>query len=254
MVAFAPAENLVAVTAAPPTLEGALKKAFDTAAIYFPFTDLLLPDPYGAIAPGAVIVPAHRLSEVSGPVVVLHDPRRDGLAPVVPQDADLVVHEHPADTVLPAVGIDEDGHLGVTLRDRRVRGWQRSDEADDAPVHLRHGRPQIGRQDGDLPSPGMLALGLRKVLEDVIWDQAVKRFLRGADMDRRHRGGIALLGWSQVDRATGTGRHRRPPLRAPVPIIGRLRSDVTGRPARSGRVGRPFATMASRDRRRGFGR
>lgn len=54
MVAFAPAENLVAVEPAPPTLEGALKQAFDTAAIYFPFTDLLLPDPYAAISPGAV--------------------------------------------------------------------------------------------------------------------------------------------------------------------------------------------------------
>ena len=54
MVAFAPKENLVAVAEAPPTLEGALKKAFDSAAIYFPFTDLLLADPYGAIAPGAI--------------------------------------------------------------------------------------------------------------------------------------------------------------------------------------------------------
>jgi len=54
MLAFAPVENLVAVAEAPPTLEGALKKAFDTAAIYFPFTDLLLSDPYAAISPGAV--------------------------------------------------------------------------------------------------------------------------------------------------------------------------------------------------------
>jgi hypothetical protein len=54
MVAFAPAENLVAVAAAPPSLEGALKQAFERAAIYFPFTDLLLPDPYAAIGPGAV--------------------------------------------------------------------------------------------------------------------------------------------------------------------------------------------------------
>jgi hypothetical protein len=54
MVAFAPAENLVAVAAAPPTLEGALKQAFNSAAIYFPFTDLLLPDPYAAISPDAV--------------------------------------------------------------------------------------------------------------------------------------------------------------------------------------------------------
>ena len=55
MVAFASAENLVAVAAAPATLEGALKQAFDTAAIYFPFTDLLLPDPYAAIAPSALL-------------------------------------------------------------------------------------------------------------------------------------------------------------------------------------------------------
>jgi hypothetical protein len=54
MVALAPAENLVAVASAPATLEAALKQAFDTAAIYFPFTDLLLPDPYAAISPGAV--------------------------------------------------------------------------------------------------------------------------------------------------------------------------------------------------------
>ena len=40
--------------AAPPTIEGALKLAFDRAAIYFPFTDLLLPDPYAAISPGAI--------------------------------------------------------------------------------------------------------------------------------------------------------------------------------------------------------
>lgn len=71
MVAFAPAENLVAVADAPPTLEGALKKAFDTAAIYFPFTDLLLPDPYGAIAPGAI------LAFVVGPSAVVGGVKTD---------------------------------------------------------------------------------------------------------------------------------------------------------------------------------
>jgi hypothetical protein len=71
MVAFAPAENLVAVADAPPTLEGALKKAFDTAAIYFPFTDLLLPDPYGAIAPGAI------LAFVIGPSAVVGGVKTD---------------------------------------------------------------------------------------------------------------------------------------------------------------------------------
>ena len=52
MVAFAPAENLVAVAEAPPTIDAALKAAYDSAAIYFPFTDLIVADPYGGIADG----------------------------------------------------------------------------------------------------------------------------------------------------------------------------------------------------------
>jgi hypothetical protein len=52
MMAFEPAANLVAVAAAPPTIEAALKAAYDAAAIYFPFTDLIIADPYGAIADG----------------------------------------------------------------------------------------------------------------------------------------------------------------------------------------------------------
>jgi hypothetical protein len=71
MVAFAPAENLVAVAEAPPTLEAALKKAFDSAAIYFPFTDLLLPDPYAAISDGAV------LAFVVGPSMVVGGVKTD---------------------------------------------------------------------------------------------------------------------------------------------------------------------------------
>ena len=52
MMAFAPAENLVAVADAPPTIDGALKQAFLAAGIYFPFTDLLVADPYAALADG----------------------------------------------------------------------------------------------------------------------------------------------------------------------------------------------------------
>jgi hypothetical protein len=52
MMAFAPAENLVAVADAPPTIDAALKAAYDTAAIYFPFTDVLVADPYKDIADG----------------------------------------------------------------------------------------------------------------------------------------------------------------------------------------------------------
>jgi len=50
MTAYAPAEKLVAVAAAPPTLEAMLKQAYDNAAIYFPFDDVMAADPYKSIA------------------------------------------------------------------------------------------------------------------------------------------------------------------------------------------------------------
>ena len=50
MTAFEPEANLAAVAAAPPTIDAALKVAYDSAAIYFPFTDVLVADPYGDIA------------------------------------------------------------------------------------------------------------------------------------------------------------------------------------------------------------
>ncbi|MBN8508679.1 MAG: DUF2092 domain-containing protein [Burkholderiales bacterium] len=65
MVAFDPAANLVAVAPAPATLEAALKQAYQAASIYFPFTDLLLPDPYAAISDGAI------LAYVVGPSAVV---------------------------------------------------------------------------------------------------------------------------------------------------------------------------------------
>ena len=52
MMAFSPAENLVAVAAAPPTIDAALEAAFKEAAIYFPFTDVIVADPYKDIAEG----------------------------------------------------------------------------------------------------------------------------------------------------------------------------------------------------------
>jgi hypothetical protein len=46
MMAFAPAENLVAVADAPPTIDGALVAAYEGAQIYYPFTDVMVADPY----------------------------------------------------------------------------------------------------------------------------------------------------------------------------------------------------------------
>ena len=55
MMAYVPAEDLVAVADAPPTIDAALKAAYDTAAIFFPFTDLLVDDPYAALTDGAIL-------------------------------------------------------------------------------------------------------------------------------------------------------------------------------------------------------
>jgi hypothetical protein len=52
MMAYAPAESLVAVADAPPTIDAALEAAYDSAAIYFPFTDVMVADPYKDIAGG----------------------------------------------------------------------------------------------------------------------------------------------------------------------------------------------------------
>jgi hypothetical protein len=52
MMAYAPAENLLAVAEAPPTIDQTLAVAYDSAQVYFPFTDLLVSDPYKDIADG----------------------------------------------------------------------------------------------------------------------------------------------------------------------------------------------------------
>jgi hypothetical protein len=50
--AFQPAENLVAVADVPPTIDATLEAAYQHAAIYFPFTDVMVADPYKDIADG----------------------------------------------------------------------------------------------------------------------------------------------------------------------------------------------------------
>jgi hypothetical protein len=50
MMAFEPAQNLVAVAEAPPTIDGALLAAYDNAAIYYPFTDVIVSDPWADLA------------------------------------------------------------------------------------------------------------------------------------------------------------------------------------------------------------
>jgi hypothetical protein len=55
MMAYAPSEDLVAIATAPPTIDAALQAAYNSAAIYFPFTDMIVADPYGDIADGLTV-------------------------------------------------------------------------------------------------------------------------------------------------------------------------------------------------------
>jgi hypothetical protein len=55
MMAYAPVENLVAIADAPPTIDAALKAAFVNADIFYPFTDLVVVDPYAALTNGAIL-------------------------------------------------------------------------------------------------------------------------------------------------------------------------------------------------------
>jgi hypothetical protein len=55
MTAFSPVENLVAVTDAPPTIDEALKAAYDNAAIYFPFAPMMSADPFKMLSRGLII-------------------------------------------------------------------------------------------------------------------------------------------------------------------------------------------------------
>jgi hypothetical protein len=109
MMAFAPAENLVAVAEAPPTIDAALEAAYRSAAIYFPFTDLIVADPYKDIADGLILAFYIGQSGVVGGTTT-----------------DMVAYAN--NDVFVQVWIGSDDKLP-----RRVRAVYRAD-----PAHLRH--------------------------------------------------------------------------------------------------------------------
>jgi hypothetical protein len=55
LMAYSPAEHLVAIAKAPPTIDAALEQAYHDAAIYFPFSDMIVADPYKDIADGLTL-------------------------------------------------------------------------------------------------------------------------------------------------------------------------------------------------------
>jgi hypothetical protein len=109
MMAFAPAESLVAVADAPPTIDAALKAAYDSAAIYFPFSDLIVADPYADIADGLKLAFYIGQSDIVGGTTT-----------------DMIAYA--SDTVFVQAWIGAEDKLP-----RRLRAVYRND-----PAHLRH--------------------------------------------------------------------------------------------------------------------
>ena len=54
MMAYVPSQDLVAVAEAPPTIDQLLDVAWEKAAIYFPFSDMILSDPCGVFKTGLI--------------------------------------------------------------------------------------------------------------------------------------------------------------------------------------------------------
>jgi len=55
LTAYSPGENFVSIAAEPPTIDAALEAIYHSAAIYFPFTDMIVADPYKDIADGLTL-------------------------------------------------------------------------------------------------------------------------------------------------------------------------------------------------------
>jgi hypothetical protein len=66
IAAYSPAENLVAIAPAPTNLDAALQLAYQSANIYFPFTDVIVSDPYKDLAEGLKIAFVVGQSKVVG--------------------------------------------------------------------------------------------------------------------------------------------------------------------------------------------
>src|SRR5271157_2263704 len=68
MTAFAPAENLIAVADAPPTIDAAMEANYKLSGTYFPFDDLIVADPYKDMAEGLKLAYYIGQSHIAGDI------------------------------------------------------------------------------------------------------------------------------------------------------------------------------------------
>jgi hypothetical protein len=78
MMAYSPAEDLVAIADAPPTIDETVEVAYHAAAIYFPFDDVIASDPYKDLAEDLLGITPEQ--NVEGTLVVdLYDAKSQSL-------------------------------------------------------------------------------------------------------------------------------------------------------------------------------
>ncbi len=68
MTAYAPAENLIAVADAPPTIDAAMEANYRLSGTYFPFDDLIVADPYKDMAEGLKLAYYIGQSHIAGDI------------------------------------------------------------------------------------------------------------------------------------------------------------------------------------------
>ena len=149
MMAYAPGAGLVAVDDAPPTIEAAMKAAYDKAAIYFPFAEVIVADPYKNLSEGLtsafVVGQSHVIGDTITDIVAIANANVQaevwiGVADGLPR---MVRAIYPKDPVQSRYEIQfSDWHLNPVLKDADFTSVQ----ALKAP-HIDFARP-------DAPLPG----------------------------------------------------------------------------------------------------
>jgi hypothetical protein len=149
MMAYSPGADLVAVTDAPQTIEATMKVAYDKAAIYFPFAEVIVADPYKNLSEGLssafVIGQSHVIGETVTDIVAIANANVQaeiwiGVADGLPRMARAV---YPKDPNQSRYEIQfSDWHLNQPMKDADFTSVQ----ALKAP-HIEFARP-------DVPLPG----------------------------------------------------------------------------------------------------
>jgi hypothetical protein len=148
MMAYTPGANLVAVAEAPPTIEAAMKGAYEKAAIYFPFAEVIVADPYKNLSDGLtsafIVGQSHVVGDTITDIVAIANDRVQaevwiGIADGLPR---MIRAIYPKDPIQSRYEIQfSDWHLNPAMKDSDFTSAQA----------LKAPRINFGRPDAEPP-------------------------------------------------------------------------------------------------------